>query len=494
MTGTQLKQANKVLLITMIVAMVFNIFGLVMLLQNAAFAGVNPTLVKTTIVLYAVVLAAYIVIYAVKKETKLLLYIVAVSFILLYAFSMFSQKQNTSFVFIGPILMVFILFGDAKVVNATAVAQLMVNLIMAGIMMGSAADKQSVVEGVSIECIFSMLCCVGAISANRLLTRFNKEHTAQMGEAARQNEEMTKEVVDYAGDILENVDATQEQLDKIFETTRLVNSALSDISSSTGSTAEAVMNQTEMTSAIQGQIEETNTRANEIVTITAEAAGELQQGVEVVQNLNQKAKESVETELQMKESAEALQQKSVEVRSITEMILNISSQTNLLALNASIEAARAGEAGKGFAVVADEIRALADQTREATQNISGILDTLVEEAKTVVGQVDVNVTNSTQQRELIEKTSVHFEAIHHKMVDLKEGIQIVSARMQDIQHANNQIVESVNTLSATSEEVTASSEAALSTSEGNVSMVSEFRDNMKAVEENVKHLASYEMN
>ncbi len=56
----------------------------------------------------------------------------------------------------------------------------------------------------------------------------------------------------------------------------------------------------------------------------------------------------------------------MEVRSITDVILGVSSQTNLLALNASIEAARAGEAGKGFAVVADEIRVLADKTREAT--------------------------------------------------------------------------------------------------------------------------------
>jgi methyl-accepting chemotaxis protein len=58
-----------------------------------------------------------------------------------------------------------------------------------------------------------------------------------------------------------------------------------------------------------------------------------------------------------------------EIGKVTETITEISSQTNLLALNATIEAARAGSAGKGFAVVANEIKALAQQTAAATEDI-----------------------------------------------------------------------------------------------------------------------------
>jgi methyl-accepting chemotaxis protein len=58
-----------------------------------------------------------------------------------------------------------------------------------------------------------------------------------------------------------------------------------------------------------------------------------------------------------------------EIGQVTETITEISSQTNLLALNATIEAARAGLAGKGFAVVATEIKALAQQTAAATEDI-----------------------------------------------------------------------------------------------------------------------------
>jgi methyl-accepting chemotaxis protein len=60
-----------------------------------------------------------------------------------------------------------------------------------------------------------------------------------------------------------------------------------------------------------------------------------------------------------------------EIGKVTETINEISSQTNLLALNATIEAARAGASGKGFAVVASEIKALAQQTAAATEEIKG---------------------------------------------------------------------------------------------------------------------------
>jgi methyl-accepting chemotaxis protein len=72
---------------------------------------------------------------------------------------------------------------------------------------------------------------------------------------------------------------------------------------------------------------------------------------------------------------------------ITKIISEIASQTNLLALNATIEAARAGEAGKGFAVVASEVKALANQTAKATEEIARQIADIQESSTTTAGAI-----------------------------------------------------------------------------------------------------------
>lgn len=494
MTKLQLRRANTILLIAALVASFFYLLGTVALLQNVEYNGANPILVKANIVMLAIAIIVYIVAFVIKRETKIPLYTIAIIYTFLYVYALFTNgESNATFPYILPLLLVFIMFGDKRVVNAVAIIQMVANLIMVVMLVVSADRIELVLESVMIESVISVLGCICAIISNRLMTHFRLESQLVLQKSADCQAMLSAEVVRCAKQVLCDVEDTQENLEQIYNVTQMVDDALSDIAGSTASTAKEVDCQTQMTSSIQEIIQATYERTAGIVSITGETSDVIEDGVRIADKLNCTAESSLNAGNAMKNATEELQRKSVEVRGITEIILNISSQTNLLALNASIEAARAGEAGKGFAVVADEIRELADQTRSATESISRILDALVVEAQAVSDKVEETVETSKEQSVLIRETSQSFMDIQGKMQELNAEIQLVSEQMEEIHSSNEQIVDSVQTLSATSEEVSARTTEALETSGMHVKHMKIFRDRMKSVEEVVQKLASYQV-
>ena len=129
--------------------------------------------------------------------------------------------------------------------------------------------------------------------------------------------------------------------------------------------------------------------------------------------------------------------KSVDrVNDLTGEILNISSQTNLLALNASIEAARAGEAGRGFAVVADEIRALADASKEAANNIQTINNVVIIAVKELI----------KNSNELVEYINGNILPDYDKFVDSGKQYNDDAVHVNDVVEQFNDMSVNLNNL------------------------------------------------
>ncbi len=142
----------------------------------------------------------------------------------------------------------------------------------------------------------------------------------------------------------------------------------------------------------------------------------------------------------MVEVMHQLEQDSVRVGSVVEVIRSIAEQTNLLALNAAIEAARAGEQGRGFAVVADEVRTLASKTQASTEEIRQMIETLQNGARSAADSMQLS---QAQARMSVERAGRAGEALEA----ITAATGQIAGMNRDIAHAAEQqgeVAEEIN--------------------------------------------------
>jgi methyl-accepting chemotaxis protein len=273
----------------------------------------------------------------------------------------------------------------------------------------------------------------------------------------------------YFEDAMEMLNSLQESLDQS-------NFSMKNIADSTETTAESIQTQATMCTEISAQTD----KAEKVSGAMMQASGRVEQTIDSikteVEELGVQA-ENVESASKVTvEVVTRLTEKVQEVENFVGSILSIATQTNLLALNASIEAARAGEAGKGFAVVADEIRALSEQTQDASNNITNIIRELIDDTKKANDSINNSVESVTKQSKLITKTSERFDQVVIEMDELSDGIKSTEDSMKEIISSSTVISDNISQLSAVSEEVAASSNEGLNYSEITVSEVKKCKE------------------
>ena len=165
--------------------------------------------------------------------------------------------------------------------------------------------------------------------------------------------------------------------------------------------------------------EDSNLAAEEAIRTTITAMSSV---TDTVDSINAIRESINETEKRIKRLGE----RSQEVNAAVNLISNISERTHILALNASMHAASAGEAGRGFGIVADEVQRLAENAREATSQISVLVNNIQVETTNTVNTMNDLITQVVNGSKLAEKAGAQMRQTQTTTAELVSMVKSIS--------------------------------------------------------------------
>lgn len=434
------------------------------------------------------------VVYFIKKDGNLFRFVSIIGYAAIYGIALINAKSDTVFTMAFPIMVMYVLYFDTLFMGIISGVLLVLNIV--SVVM--AAISGSMPSGIDFALSSALLqaATIGVTgSALTWITHLEKvmkgEQMNEVKSEKEKSEQILSDVLALGNTVKENTNKADALMEELNGATTTALETLKAVADSNNDNAKNIESQTVMTSNIQEMIITADSNASRMERIAGDSLNMVSEGRKLVEKLDDKASNISAMNEQVMNTINEFVKNAIEVRGITDKINGISSQTNLLSLNASIESARAGEAGRGFAVVADEIRNLADETKTLTAEINGIVETLENNASGTRETVSKVVESIEDEKVLIDDSMDTYVKMEDMFKQLYESVTDTQKQLKQIVDSNNAIVDSINQLSAASEEVAASMDMAVELSNNNMAKTKEVGGLMEEIVTSANQLDKY---
>ncbi|MFP8955230.1 methyl-accepting chemotaxis protein [Natrialbaceae archaeon A-CW3] len=271
-------------------------------------------------------------------------------------------------------------------------------------------------------------------------------------------EETTAQVKAFATEVATASEQVTASSEEVRSASEQVTESVQEISDGAERQNRSLQSVNHEMNGLSTTIEQIAASSNQVADIAERTAQTGKHGRKAAQDAIEGMNEIGDESKTAVEEIERLEAEMEQIDELIEFITEVAEQTNMLALNANIEAARSGDSGEGFSVVAAEVKELAEETKDAAEDIESILGTIQEQTERTATEVQLTSDRVAEHTDSVERAADALDEIAEYATETNTGVQEISAASEEQAASTQEVVSMVDEAATISEETTAESE------------------------------------